>query len=165
MSAYRDSIANWESHSLEPFVDFLCQVAQSSKPVVLENSVVNFLLQLYVTNFRDPLATTEPAGFHRQSTLYAACSRFLAAVSDSKKGLDLIYGHPLHVIWSKQPQLAFTTLVQNRELRRIDMWRLTNREYVFWRIHSTFDMMLDWTRSFDDLFLVDVAVDLLELSG
>lgn len=126
---------------------------------------MDFIIQLYASNFHDPLATIEPAGFHRRSTLYASCSKFLVVLSDTKEGLDIICQHPVYILWPKQAQLPFAGSPQKREVRRIDMWFLSTKETVFWRIRSTFDMMLDWTRDFDDPFLLDLAVDLLELSG
>ncbi|KAF9458460.1 hypothetical protein BDZ94DRAFT_1270499 [Collybia nuda] len=164
VSAYQDSVGNWEGHSFEPFIDFLCQVMQSSEPT-LENGIMDFLLQLYATNFRDPLATIEPTGLRRESVLHAACNYLLGIISHTESGPDLVCKHPLYVIWSRQPRMAFTNSVQNRERRRMEMWQLVNKECIPWRIYSTFAMVLDWTRPSGELFLIDVAFDLLEFSG
>ncbi|RDB20023.1 hypothetical protein Hypma_013045 [Hypsizygus marmoreus] len=168
VKAYQASLATWESHSLVPFVEFLSQVAQAHSQVesaILLGGMMEFLLNAYATNFRDPLAETEPGSFHRKSTLQAACDFLLSTLSTRRSSLDIICGHPFHVLWSVRPQLPFTSLIHDREKRRAEVWNSLTRDVVLWRLHSTFDMMLDWTRTYDDSVIYDVCVDLLELTG
>jgi hypothetical protein len=167
--AFRNSVASWESHSLAPFIDFLRHVAHSTEEAceaVLEAGVMDLLMKLYVTNFRDPLAESERGGFHRTSTLHAASNTLLLTlISGSERGPEVIRGHPCHILWSTNLQLPFTCSIQDREMHRVKVWHSATREHIMWRIHSIFDMTLDWTRPCTDRFLFDACVDLLELSG
>jgi hypothetical protein len=165
---YIKSLAKWESHSLEPFIIFLRQLADRGDlacEAILEGGVTDYLLHLYVSNFSDPLAKEEQGDFYRTSTLYAACNSLLLALSSSHKGLDFICGHPFHVLWSTRPELPFTPLVRDRVARRVEVWKSLRNELILWRIRSIFEMISDWRRPYEQELLIDIAVDLLEFSG
>ena len=168
IKAFRRSLADrdLESHSLLPLIDFLCQLARLSEvscEAVLAGGVMDMFMNFYVTNFFDPLAEAEKGKFHLRLGFYAACNAFLMAVAlSSRRGLDIICGHPLHILWSMQP---FTALVQNRAEQRAKVWHSMRKELILWRIRSIYEMALDWTTTYSDTLLWDVCVDLLELSG
>jgi hypothetical protein len=165
---YVNSLAKWESHSLEPFIIFLCQLADKGDLVckaILGGGVMDYLLHLYALNFSDPLAEKDHGVFYRTSTLYAACNSLILALSGARRGLDLICGHPFHVLWSTRPELPFTSLVQNRAAQRVEVWRSLGSELILRRIYSIFEMMPNWRRPYEQEFLIDIAGDLLEFSG
>ncbi|KAG6911427.1 hypothetical protein DXG01_016524 [Tephrocybe rancida] len=169
IKAYKGGLSAWESHSLVPMVDFLGLWMQSSpydSSILFQAGILDLFLHMYVTNFRDPLADTERGAIHRTSTLSSACNFLLTALCGTKTGIASVSVHVLRALWPTRPELPFTVpLGIERVQQRIDAWTTASRAVILWRLHATFDMMLDFTRTIDDSVMHDVCADLLELAA
>lgn len=124
------------NHPMESIITFLNQLAQASTPTgraILEGGVLDLLLQLYLTNFSDPLAVQMFCG---RLTLRKACDTLLSTFSKTEQGLKLLSEHQLYVLWPMTPNLQFTNAILDRPVKRAKMWRSINLELIHLRLTS-----------------------------
>lgn len=126
---------------------------------------MDLLLHMYSSNFFDPLAQEDEVAFSRISTLYAECNTLLSILSATSEGIDLIRGHPFHILWANRPELPFSPPMIDRASQRLDIWKRLGPELVMWRMRSIMDMLFDWRRPYDVDLLIDIVVDVLEFAG
>lgn len=163
MQAYRKSLASSELDSLVPLIDFLKDMARSPSLAlaILQGGMMDFLFNLYATGFRD-LARSS---YHiRGKFLQNACNSFLSAVLSGENELQSISDHPLFVVWTAGNNLPFIDGVLNRETWRIQVWNMTKKPIIFWRLTSAFNSLLSMPAT-DTPCAYDIYVDLLELSA
>ncbi|KAF9075567.1 hypothetical protein BDP27DRAFT_1443457 [Rhodocollybia butyracea] len=165
---YQKHISKGEGHSLAPLIDFLSMLNSSRSqafPEILSAGVHDLLLHLYVSDFRDPMATANKRAFIRTSGLFAACSSYLLEACSDHSSYEHLERYPIHGLWSLSPMLSFGKMETDRCSQRRETWRLVGLRGIQWRISSAFDMLMDWERSFTSDFLFDLLIDLVEFSG
>ncbi|KAK7442744.1 hypothetical protein VKT23_015991 [Stygiomarasmius scandens] len=186
MRAYKlnlpTSAAEDKEHSFVPFIYFLRNLVSTTSSsfslssVVFEAGLLDLLLHLYATGFRDHLApSSEHTEYHRKSALSIACNSLLvAACKNDHEGTMTahIQRHPIYALWPMHPALPLfsydihdNSINAERMLRRREAWRGIEKRWVCWRISSIHDMMADFSRHFEEHFLRDVFVDLVQFAG
>ncbi|KAF9463090.1 hypothetical protein BDZ94DRAFT_1260035 [Collybia nuda] len=165
---YREAIADRECHSMSALIDFLLELTQETgadRAAILKSGIMDLLLHMYVSDFYDPLVENEHGDFYRKSTIFSRCNIFLREISAIERELNIIRGHPLYLLWPAQPDLPFQTPLHDRMAQRARAWNLVMPEVALWRIQSVLDMMLAGTASSSEDDLLELATDILELSG
>jgi len=183
MQAYklnlRTSTAEDKERNCVPFIYFfrnLVSVTSSSfslSSIVFEAGLLDFLLHLYATDFRDHLApSSERTKYHRKSALSIACNSLLVAACEKGMVTAHIQRHPIYALWSMLPALPLfsydiydNSVNAERMLQRRDAWRGVKKRWVCWRISSVHDVMADFSRHFEDGILRDMFVDLVQFAG
>ncbi|KAK7442754.1 hypothetical protein VKT23_016001 [Stygiomarasmius scandens] len=187
MQAYKQSLPTPtiadSDHSFIPFISFLrslVSVAPSSfflSFTILEAGLLDFLLHLYATDFRDPLAPlSSHTEYPRRSTLSVACNSLLIAACQSEEDGTItayIQGHSIYALWPMHPALSLfshhgETYDYNaqRILRRREAWHHIEKRWIYWRISSIHNVMADFaSRHFEDGILKDAFVDLVQFAG
>ncbi|KAK7442725.1 hypothetical protein VKT23_015972 [Stygiomarasmius scandens] len=170
-----------KEHSFVLFIYFLRNLVSTTSSfslssIVFEAGLLDFLLHLYATGFRDHLApSSERTEYHRKSALSIACNSLLvAACENDHDGMVTahIQRHPIYALWSMHPALPLfsydihdNSANAERMLRRREAWRGIEKRWVCWRISSIHDMMADFSRHFEEHFLRDVFVDCVQFAG
>ncbi|KAG6830559.1 hypothetical protein H0H87_007667 [Tephrocybe sp. NHM501043] len=169
IKAYKNALPTWEGHSLASVVDFLIQLVESHHPsttAMFTAGILDLLLHMYATNFRDPLAETERVAIQRTTTLFTACGNLLRILYSTQSGIQTILNHPLRALWPTRPEQPFTIpRGVERAQKRLEAWVNASKTVLQWRTYTTFDMMQDHTRSIDDSVMYDICADLLEIAG
>ncbi|KAK7442726.1 hypothetical protein VKT23_015973 [Stygiomarasmius scandens] len=175
------SITADKDHSFIPFINFLrslvsvtpCSFSPSS--IVLEAGLLDFLLHLYATGFRDPLAPiADRMDYHHKSALSIACNSLLIAVyNDHRVAMNShVQLHLIHALWPLHPALppffhdcSGKDLETQRILPRRESWRRVEKRWIYWRISSIYDAMADFLTHFEDGILRDDFMDLVQFAG
>ncbi|KAK7442751.1 hypothetical protein VKT23_015998 [Stygiomarasmius scandens] len=169
-------------HSFIPFISFLrslISVAPSSfflSFTILEAGLLDFLLHLYATDFRDPLAPlSDHTGYPRRSTLSVACNSLLIVACQCEQDGTItayIQGHPIYALWPMHPALSLfshhgeTYDYNAQRILRRDAWHHIEKRWFYWRISSIHNVMVDFpSRYFEDGILKDALVDLVQFAG
>ncbi|KAK7442753.1 hypothetical protein VKT23_016000 [Stygiomarasmius scandens] len=151
-------------------------VSFSLSSIVFESGLLDFLLHLYTTDFRDHLApSSEHTEYHRKSALSIACNGLLVAVCENDYDDTVtahIQRHPIYALWSMHPALPLfsyyihdSSVNVERMLRRREAWRGVEKRWVCWRISLLHEVMADFSRRFEDGVLRDAFVELVQFAG
>jgi len=143
---------------------------------VFEAGFLDFLLHLYATDFRDPLASlSDCTEYHRKSALLIACNSLLAVARENDNDGTVeahIQTHPIHALWAVHPGLPLfcfnicdNRFNTQRMLRRREAWQSAEKRWIYWRIRSIHDMIADFSGHFEDDILRDVFVDLVQFAA
>ncbi|KAK7442757.1 hypothetical protein VKT23_016004 [Stygiomarasmius scandens] len=176
------SITADKDHSFIPFINFLRSLVSvtpspfSPSSIVFEAGLLDFLLHLYATGFRDPLAPiADGMDYHHKPALSIACNSLLIAIyqNDHRGAMaGHVQIHPIHALWPRHPALPpffhdcrGKNLETQRMLLRRESWRRVEKRWVCWRISSIHDAMADFLRRFEDGILRDEFMDLVQFAG
>ncbi|KAF5384517.1 hypothetical protein D9757_006446 [Collybiopsis confluens] len=141
LSGYRQSLLQWEDHSLAPIVDLLrdfASLAEHGWSILRGCGFLDLILDLYVVDFQDPLAlalnfrTNSPA----KSSIAASCNSVLMEALEHTHSRIMIEQHPLRGLWPSWPMLKFDEHVQKRGSHRREMWKRVEGKRIQWRISS-----------------------------
>ncbi|KAF9066502.1 hypothetical protein BDP27DRAFT_1330389 [Rhodocollybia butyracea] len=167
---YQRNLANGESHSLAPFVDFLSTLNSSNSQAfseILSAGVEELLVHLYISDFRDQIASSgyNKTAFSQRSILAFACDQLLLEACSDPSSYEQLEHCPIHGLWSLSPMLPFGKMEVDRCSQRREWWGTLGLREIQWRISSAFDVLVDWGRSLTEVFSFDLLIDLLEFSG
>ncbi|KAF9463077.1 hypothetical protein BDZ94DRAFT_1322157 [Collybia nuda] len=171
--AYRASLGNSESHSLGPLVLFFRQLVRYSllhsgtqiTRMIMEGSVMNFLLHLYHSNFADPFPNLN-AAYDRGKSIYKLCKTLLEACSRIDQRLYNNHRRDrFYALWTMEQYLL--PKLENTLRERTEMLRLTKSECVVSFIRLVSHMMDDWPQEPDGQSSIyyRVIFSLIESSG
>jgi hypothetical protein len=123
--SFRDSLASWESHSLEPFIDFLRHVAQFSKGTC--EAILEAGVDEPICDQCSRLSCRDRAG-RTSSNVSPLCriQHFTSYSHDWK----IISGHPCYILWTTHPHLPTIHRIQNRQTERVTVWHSVEREHI-----------------------------------
>ncbi|KAF9066501.1 hypothetical protein BDP27DRAFT_1330387 [Rhodocollybia butyracea] len=155
---YQKHLANGESHSLAPFIDFLFALSSSHPQAfseILSAGVQELLVHLYISDFRDQIASYNKTAFSRKCILAFACDQLLLEACSDPSSYEQLKHCPIYGLWSQSGQMF-----QHRK-----WWQTLGLREIQWRISSAFDMLMDWGRLPTDVFVFDLLIDLMEFSG
>lgn len=136
MQTYRNSLTGSENHSLEPIVTFFLEVAQT-RHIILQGSILSFLLLCYLSDFYDPFSITESAELGDHSVLKNLCNSLLQACFTPS---DWVFPISPDLLPSLDP--GDLVGLETRVAKRVQAWKLTrDPELMVLRTHLIFNMI------------------------